>query len=78
MKDRLEAIRKQAGVSRFVSKWDSESLKGFAPDRQIDVTDLLLREFKLNEQQTKVVESLRNQKPLPLERARELMRKGEL
>jgi len=78
MKDRVAAIQKEAGVSRLVSKWDEQALKAYKPDRQVDVTDRLLGEFKLNEKQLKVVADMRKQKPLPLEKARELMRKGEL
>ena len=78
MKDRVAAIQKEAGVSRLASKWDEKALKTYKPDQQIDVTDRLLREFKLNEKQLKIVADMRKQKPLPLEKAQELMRKGEL
>jgi hypothetical protein len=78
MKERVAAIQKEAGVARLVSKWDEKALKAYKPDQQIDVTDQLLREFKLNEKQLKVVADLRKQKPLPLDQAQELMRKGEL
>ena len=68
----------EAGVARLVSKWDEKSLAAHKHDEQVDVTDRLLREFKLNEKQLKVVADLRHKKPLSLERAQELMRKGEL
>ena len=78
MKDRVAAVQKEAGVSRLVSKWDDKTLTAYPRDRQVDVTDLLLREFKLSEKQMKVVEDLRKQKPLPLDQAEKLMREGKL
>lgn len=78
MKDRVEAIRKEAGASQLVSKWDEKTLKGYKKSQQVEVTDQLLREFKLNEKQLKVVADMRKKKPLPLDQAQELMRKGEL
>jgi hypothetical protein len=78
MKERFEATKKETGVSQFISKWDAQALKAFPRNQQVDVTDLLLREFKLNEKQLKVVEDLRKKDPLPLDKAKELIRKGEL
>ena len=78
MKERVAAVQKEAGVSRLVSKWDEKTLATHKDAERIDVTDLLLREFKLNEKQLKVVADIRKQKPLPLDKAQELMRKGEL
>jgi len=78
MKDRVASIEKEAGVSRLVSKWDEKALKGYKPAQRVEVTDLLLREFKLNEKQLKVVADMRKQEPLPLKKAQELMREGKL
>jgi len=78
MKDRVESTKREAGVSSLVSKWNEEALKLYPSGQQVDVTDLLLRDFKLTEQQKKVIEDLRRQKPLPLDKARELLQKGEL
>jgi hypothetical protein len=78
MKERVAAVLKESGVSRLVSKWDEKTLKAYKSVQQVDVTDQLLREFKLNEKQLKVVADLRKQKPLPLDKAEELLRKGEL
>ena len=63
MKNRVDAIQKEAGVSRLLSKWDEKTLKGHKPAQQVEVTDLLLREFKLNEKQLKVVANMRKQEP---------------
>lgn len=78
IKDRLPAIQKEARVSKLVSKWDEAALKEHKRARQVDVTDLLLREFKLDEKKMKMARDLTKQKPLPLDRARELARKGKL
>jgi hypothetical protein len=78
MKERVAAIQREAGVSRLVSKWDEKSLATHKRAKQVDVTDLLLKEFNLNEKQLKVAADIRIKQPLPLDKARELMRKGEL
>lgn len=78
MKERVAAVQQEANVSRLVSKWDEPALKELKRAEKVDVTDLLLREFTLDEKQQKVVADLRQKKPLPLEKAEELMRKGEL
>jgi hypothetical protein len=78
MKDRVDAIQKEAGVSRLVSRWDEQTLKENKHAGKVDVTDLLLREFKLNEEQRKVAEDLRTKKPLPLKEAEKLLREGKL
>lgn len=78
MKERLPAIQKETGVSRLVSKWDEKTLEQLKTAEKVEVTDQLLREFKLDEKQKKVVESIRKQKPLPLEQAKQLLREGKL
>jgi hypothetical protein len=78
MKERLAAVQKETGVSRFVSKWDASALNQLPTTEKIEVTDQLLREFKLTDQQKKVVEEMRKQKPLPLDQATKLLREGKL
>lgn len=78
MKERVAAVQQEAGVARLVSKWDDQTLSAFRRTTQVDVTDSLLRDFKLTDKQKKVIADLRKQKPLPLEKAQELLRKGEL
>lgn len=78
MKDRVEAVRTEAGASQLVSKWDEKTLRGYKKSQQVEVTDQLLREFKLNEKQMKVVADMRKKEPLPLKKAEELMREGKL
>lgn len=69
IKDRLPEIRKQAGVSELASKWDEKKLKSYAASQQVDVTDLLVREFKPTEKHSKVIESIKKAKPISLEQA---------
>jgi hypothetical protein len=69
IKDRLPEIQKQAGVSELVSKWDEKKLKPYAASLQVDVTDLLVREFKPTEKHQKVIESIKKVKPISLEEA---------
>jgi hypothetical protein len=78
LKDRVAEVEKEAGVSRLVSKWDETTLKEYKRAGKVDVTDLLLRGFKLTEKQLKVAESFKTNAPLPLDKAKEMLRKGEL
>ncbi len=78
MKERVAEIMKQAGVTRCVSKWDEAVLKGYPATARVDVTDLLLREFKLTDKQMKGVQELRTKPPLPLDRAQRQVREGKL
>lgn len=78
MKDRVQAIQKEAGVSQLISKWNEKTLAEHKGDEKVDVTDLFLRGFKLNERQMKTVEEMRKRPPVPLEEAEELMRRGKL
>lgn len=78
MKESLPKIQKKAGVTRLVSKWDEKTLGELKRAEQVDVTDLLLSEFKLDEKQLKTVASIKSGKPLPLKKAEELMKEGKL
>ena len=78
MNDRVEQVKKEAGVSQLVSKWDTTALKEHHQAEKVDVTDLLLRDYKLTEKQLNVVESFKTNAPLPLDEAKEMMRKGKL
>lgn len=78
LKPRVAEVGKQAGVTRLVSKWDKKALKQFKRAEQVDVTELLLAEFKLSDKQKKVVVEFRRQKPLSPEKCEELLRKGQL
>ncbi len=78
MPARIEAVKKEAVVTRLVSKWDVKTLKELKSAEQVEVTELLLREFTLDEKQQKIVADLRAKPPVPLEKAKELMRGGKL
>jgi len=68
LKPRLAEIQKQAAVSALVSKWDKQALGSYKSAQQVDVTDMLVREFKLEPKQLKTVEEIKGQKPVPLEK----------
>jgi hypothetical protein len=78
MKEQVAVVEKEAGVSRLVSKWDDKALAPYKPANRVDVTDALLRDFKLTDQQKKVIADMRKQKPIPLDKAKELLREGKL
>lgn len=78
MQNRVGEVQRTTRVGRLVSKWDTPTLTQFTQAEQIEVTDALLRDFRLNEKQMKVIADIRKQKPLPLEKAHELLRKGKL
>ena len=66
LKERLPDIQKQAGVSALISKWDDAALKQNKSATQVDVTDMLASEFKPGEKELKTIESIKKQKPVPL------------
>ena len=78
LKGQIPEIEKQAGVTVLVSKWDEAALKKHPHAEQVDVTGQLVREFKPTEKQLKVIADLQKQKPLPLEKCDELIRKGQI
>jgi hypothetical protein len=68
LKPRLAEIQKQASVSALASKWDTQALGSYKSAQQVDVTDLLVREFKLDPKQLKTIEEIKKQKPVPLDK----------
>ena len=68
IKARLPEIQKEAGVSKLVSKWDEATLKQHSKADRVDVTDLLVREFKPGEKELKVIADLKGKKPVPLDK----------
>jgi hypothetical protein len=78
IKDRVTAVKKEAGVVQLISKWDTEALKSYSRDQQVDVTDLLMAGFNLNEKQQKVAKSFEKQPPLVLEKAKQMLSEGKL
>lgn len=78
MPDRVAEVEREAGVTRLVSKWDEEALRGVAASDRVDVTDQLVRDCKLDEQQKKTLRELAAKEPLPLAKAKELAAAGKL
>jgi hypothetical protein len=78
IKDRVELVQKEAGVSRLLSKWDEAGLKSYRSAERVDVTEQLLGAFKLDAKQLKVVSEIRKNEPLPLAKAKEMLREGKL
>jgi hypothetical protein len=78
MPARVAAVQQSAGVSRLVSKWDAAALERLSGATFIDVTDSLVKDFALPEKQARILRDLAAHEPLPLARARELLRQGQL
>lgn len=77
--DQLPAIRQEAGVTRLISKWDYERLASYGEAPRVNVTDALVSALITpNEQQAATIKSLKENEPLPLARARKLLRDGKL
>jgi hypothetical protein len=68
LQPRLPEIQKQASVTALVSKWDKQALADHKSAQRVDVTDLLVREFKLDPKQMKTIEEIKKQKPVPLDK----------
>jgi hypothetical protein len=75
---RLPQLAAQAGIGEFVSKWDEAALQKFPMGARVDVTDLLVQEFKLPEPQKKALEGIKRAIPVPLDEARRLDAAGKI
>jgi hypothetical protein len=71
LQGRLPALMREAGVSRLVSKWDTRALARVPATDCVDVTDLLVREFRVPEAKLKQLEQLKAATPVSPERAAE-------
>ncbi len=79
LKDKLPGLQNELGVTRLVSKWDESALAEVPPANRVDVTDRLARELcPLTKEQQKMLESVKSNPPLPLEKARALDVQGKL
>jgi CRISPR/Cas system-associated endoribonuclease Cas2 len=72
LSDRIGRIQKEEGVSVLISKWDQRALEQHPGAKQIDVTDLLVREFKPTADQLKTIAEIRKKTPVPLEQMQRL------
>lgn len=71
LNDRLPALHRELGVSRFVSKWDADALRGIPVANRVDVTDHLVRQFITPDgKQQKSLEKLKTTRPLALWKAK--------
>ena len=78
MPEQVTAAQKGANITTLVSKWDEQTLKEHPGAKKIDVTDLLLRDFKLTDKQRKVIADIRKKRPLPIDQAQKLLKEGKL
>jgi hypothetical protein len=78
LQERAAAVEREAGVTRFVSKWDEAALRGVAEADRVDVTDLLVRDCALTEAQRKTMRAIAEKPPLPLWQAKLLSAFGRL
>jgi hypothetical protein len=67
---RLEAVQRETGVARVVSKWDDDALRGVPAADRVDVTDALVRDLPLTDKQRATLRELATKKPLPLWQAK--------
>jgi hypothetical protein len=65
----LPEIRKTAGVTAIVSKWDQTQLKRHPGAVTVDVTMKLVDAFQPKERQRKSAIEIQKHKPIPLEQA---------
>lgn len=76
----LPRLLQELQVSRLVSKWDDAALQRIpAPDR-VDVTDALVRELlpHASERQLTTLAAMKTTPPVPLDRAKAMVEKGEM
>lgn len=75
---RIEAVRRETGVSRLVSKWDTDAMREVANADQVDVTAALIRDVNLSPAQRRIARDIERKLPLPLTEARRLAAAGKL
>lgn len=76
---RLEALQRELGVARLISKWDETALRDVATETRVDVTDRLVAEFLVpNGRQQKTIAAMKTSQPLPLAKAQALLAAGKL
>jgi hypothetical protein len=78
LKERLPEIMKQADVTVLVSQWDTPTLQQYPEAVRIDVTDLLVQEFKIPAAQQKILVGLKGKQPLSLEEAHKAIAAGQM
>jgi hypothetical protein len=76
--NRLPEIQKDAGVTALASKWDEAALKNYPGAERVDVTDRLAQEFKPTGKVLKIISSIKESQPIPLDECNELIRKDKI
>lgn len=76
--ERVEAVRREAGVDRLASRWDDDALRGVAAADRRDVTEALIRDLPLTPKQRRDALELATKRPLPLWQAKALAWFGRL
>ena len=66
IKGQLPQIRKNAGASVLISKWDKEQLARYRATEQVDVTMALVDAFKPSEKQRKRAIEIQQRDPIPI------------
>jgi hypothetical protein len=69
IKDKLPEIAASAGVTEIVSKWDKKSLAQYRLAELVDVTDLLVDEYKPDAKTLTMIRELPKHKPLTKKQA---------
>ena len=77
IKDSLPQIAADANVVALVSKWDKKAIKPYKSVEQIDVTDRIVAEFDPDEKRLKMIEQLKEKKPIQLWQLEIMMKFGE-
>jgi hypothetical protein len=75
---RVEAVQRETGVARLVSKWDDKALRSVPAADRVDVTAALVRDVPLSDKQRTTLRELATKKPLPLWQAKLLVLVGKL
>lgn len=72
VEERLPAIRKEAGVTELISKWDEGTLGKHAGAERVDVTMALVKAFDPNERQMKTAVEIQKHQPIPRDKAKRI------
>jgi hypothetical protein len=72
VEERLPAIRKEAGVSELISKWDEATLAKHAGAERVDVTLALVKAFDPNERQLKTAVEIQKHAPISRQKAKQI------
>jgi hypothetical protein len=72
IEDSLDEIKKEAGVTLLVSKWDTETLARYPSAEQIDVTMMLVDALQPNERQRQIAIDIQEHEPIPLDQAEQI------